>query len=96
MRQNQINSKEFSWGGVIGNQNAKEFLERSFDLLVGFYTGPHEFLDLMVSESNAKFKVGAKSADIRLFDLLIEIDIAKNEAFKSELKKYLMVLNKLK
>ncbi len=95
LRQNQISDKDFSWGGAINNLNAKEFLNSSFDVLVGYYSGSHEFLDLMVSESNAKFKVGVADADSRLFDLLIAIDINKTEAFKVELKKYLTVLNKI-
>ncbi|RMA64907.1 DUF6913 domain-containing protein [Ulvibacter antarcticus] len=96
LRQNQLNNKDVSWGGVISNQNAQEFLEREFDILIGYYKGSHEFLDLLVSESHAKFKVGATGADQRLFDLIIEIDIDKTTAFKTELKKYLTVLNKLK
>ncbi len=95
LRQDQINNKDFSWDGTISNLNAKEFLDRPFDVLVGYYKGAHEFLDLMVSESKAKFKVGVVGADDRLFDLLIALDINKTEEFKTELKKYLTVLNKL-
>jgi hypothetical protein len=95
LRLNQISNKDFSWGGVIQNQSAKEFLNLPLDVLVGYYKGSHEYLDLMVSESNAKFKVGGVGADRRLFDLIIEIDMHNTEAFKIELKKYLTVLNKL-
>jgi hypothetical protein len=95
LRQDQVNNKDFSWDGTINNQNAKEFLNKPFDVLVGYYKGTHEFLDLMVSESMAKFKVGMAGADERLYDLLIELDISKTEAIKVELIKYLRVLNKL-
>ena len=93
--QDQISNKDFSWDGIIHNKNAREFLDKPFDVIVGYYNGKHEFLDLMVSESKAKFKVGGLGADDRLFDLLIAIDINKTEVFKAELKKYLTVLNKL-
>lgn len=95
LRQDQINNKDFSWGGTIKNTSATEFLKTPFDVLIGYYNGTHEFLDLLVSESKAKFKVGVVGADERLFDLLIAVDVAKTEAFKLELKKYLTVLNKL-
>lgn len=95
LRLDQINNKDFSWDGMISNQNAREFLDISFDVLVGYYKGAHEFLDLMVSESNAKFKVSGSGADERLYDLLIDIDLQKAADFKNELKKYLTVLNKL-
>lgn len=95
LRQNQINNKDFTWGGKITNESAKEFLANPFDVLIGYYKGTHVFLDMMVSESVAKFKVGVMGSDERLFDLLIAVEVAKTEAFKGELKKYLTVLNKL-
>ena len=96
LRQDQISNKDFSWGGVINNLSAQEFLSEPFDVLIGYYNGRHEFLDMMVSESKAKFKIGGIKADERLFDLLIAAELYKTEVFKNETKKYLTVLNKLR
>ena len=95
MQQNQANNKDFNWKGELNNQNAKEFLEKPFDVLVGYYVGPHEFMDLMISTSKASFKVGFPGGDERLFDLIIALDPKNVEEFKIELKKYLTVLSKL-
>lgn len=95
MRQNQITSKDFSWAGNITNSLANDFLNISFDVLVGFYKGRHMYLDLLVSESAAKFKVGALGADDRLYDLIISIPPQQQELYIKELKKYLTVLNKI-
>lgn len=95
LRQNQINNKDFNWKGDIANQNANEFLDKPFDVLVGYYKGNHAFLDLMVSKSKAKFKVGFQGGDERLFDLLIAVDPEDMKKFKVELRKYLTVLNKM-
>lgn len=95
LRQNQINNKDFSWKGEIHNQNAVEFLDRKFDVLVGYYSGKHEFLDLMISRSNSAFKVGFPGGDERLFDLIIAVAPASVDSFKAELKKYLTVLGKM-
>jgi hypothetical protein len=95
LRQNQINDKDFTWRGAIHNQNAQEFLAIPFDVLIGYYQGTHDFLDLMVSASNAKFKVGVANADPRLFDLIIDIQLERTDDFKSELKKYLKILKKI-
>lgn len=94
-QQNQINNKDFNWKGKISCLNAREFLEVPFDVLIGYYNKSHIFLDMMVSSSRAKFKVGMKGADKRLFDLLISVDTENNMAFKTELKKYLKILNKI-
>lgn len=93
--QNQVQSKDFNWKGEMHNQNASEFLDKDFDVLVGYYEGKHEFLDAMISQSNAKFKVGFAGGDKRLFDLLISVKPNEIGTFKLELKKYLAILKKL-
>ena len=95
LRQDQISDKDFTWDGAIRNLNAQEFLSKSFDVLIGYYNGSNKFLDMMVSESKAKFKIGGIGVDERLFDLLIAVELDNIEAFKDETKKYLTVLNKL-
>lgn len=95
LRQNQVHDKDFTWRGEINNQNAQEFLDIPFDVLIGYYKGSNDFLDLMVSASKAKFKVGVANADSRLYDLIIEIEPHKINEFKSELKKYLKILKKI-
>ncbi len=95
LRQNQITNKEFTWRGEILNQNAKEFLDYPFDVLIGFYMGKHEFLNAMVAQSKAKFKIGIHGSDERLFDLLLTVNIQRPELFKNEVKKYLQILKKI-
>jgi len=93
--QNRINNKDFTWKGEILNQNAVEFLDTSFDTLMGYYNRKNDFLDMMMSRSKAKFKAGFMTADDRLFDLQIDVDPNDFEAFKSEFIKYLKILNKI-
>ncbi|MBK5214103.1 MAG: hypothetical protein JJE55_10640 [Flavobacteriaceae bacterium] len=95
LQQNQITNKEFTWRGEIHSPNAQEFLDFPFDVLIGFYKGNHEFLSAMVAQSIAKFKIGFKGTDERLFDLLLTVDLQKPDAFKSEVKKYLKILKKI-
>ncbi len=95
LRQNQITNKEFTWRGEIHNQNAREFLDFPFDVLIGYYKGKHEFLSAMVAQSKAKFKMGFNGADERLFDLLLTVDLQNTDAFKSEVNKYLKIFKKI-
>ena len=95
LRQNQVQCKDFNWKGEMHNQNASEFLDIEFDVLVGYYEGKNEFLDALISQSKAKFKVGFAGSDDRLFDLLIGVKPDNTEAFKAELKKYLTILKKI-
>ncbi|WP_347375117.1 hypothetical protein [Aequorivita sp. Q41] len=95
VRHNQITNKEFNWRGEITNQNAQDFLEFPFDVLIGFYKGRQEYMAAMVSRSRAKFKIGFNGADARLFDLLLASDMQKPAFFKNEVKKYLKAFNKI-
>lgn len=95
LRHNQVQCKDFNWKGEMHNQNASEFLERDFDVLVGYYEGRNEFLDALISQSKAKFKVGFAGADERLYDLIIGVKANDIDGFKVELKKYLKILGKL-
>jgi hypothetical protein len=95
LRQNQITNKEFTFRGEIQSQNAQEFLDFPFDVLIGFYKGKHEFLSAMAAQSNSKFKIGFNGVDERIYDLLLGVDIQKPELFKAEVKKYLQILKKI-
>jgi len=95
LRHNQITNKEFNWRGEIHSNDAREFLDHPFDVLVAVYKGKHKYLDAMVAESRAKFKIGFNNADSRLFDLLISVDLKDTSLFKSEIRKYLKVMRKI-
>jgi hypothetical protein len=94
LRQNQISNKEFSWKGEVQSKNAKEFLNFPFDAIIGLYNGKHHYLDAMMAQSKAKFKIGFNDSDERLYDLLLTIDLKKPETFKGEVEKYLKILKK--
>jgi hypothetical protein len=95
IRQNQVQNKDFDWKGNLQNKNAQEFLDKDFDVLVGYYSQQRQILDLLVAASKAKFKVGFHGADERLYDLLLDVPFKDFGLFKSELKKYLQVLGKV-
>lgn len=95
LRQNQITNKEFSWRGEIYNQNALEFLDIPFDVLIGFNNEKHEFIGAMIARSMAKFKIGFNGTDERLYDLVLAVDPQNTKDFKVEVVKYLKILKKI-
>lgn len=95
MQQNRITSKEFSWKGEIQNAGALEFIEKEFDVLICIYPDSCHFLNLMAARSKSKFKVGFEVSDKRIFDLILNIDPRDEKVLKTEVKKYLGILNKI-
>jgi hypothetical protein len=88
-----FSTKEFGWKGKIDNADLQNFIDKPFDMLLGYYLKPNLELDLVTAASKAKFKIGISGHDERLFDLIIQT--STYEVFKKELVKYLTQLKKL-
>lgn len=91
-----FSDKDFNWKGIVNQQNFKSFLEEPFDLLIGYFNKKNLFLESAVLQSNASFKAGFSGVNQKLYD--IEIFGIPNhiEDYLQELKKYLIILGKIK
>lgn len=88
--------KDFNWKGEPKKVAFKSFIEEPHDLLIGYFNKNNLYLENAVLRSNAKFKVGFANVNSELYDMEFVEFPTKVEIFLSELKKYLIVLNKLK
>ena len=91
-----FNQKDFNWKGKINNVELQSFLDTKFDILISYYSEDVLELKYLTAASNAKFKVGIFQNDKRINDLIIKTDFKNIKAFKTELLKYVTVLNKIK
>lgn len=89
------NTKDFTWNGRINNTELQAFLDTEFDMLISYYATDVLELKYLTAASKAPFKVGVFQMDKRINDLIIKADLENLDLFKTELKKYLNVLNKL-
>ncbi len=87
--------KNFGWKGKINSVDLQSFIDTDFDVLISFYKQDVLELNLITALSKAEFKVGLSGLDERLHDLIIDVNPKQFKVFKKELKKYLLVLNKL-
>jgi hypothetical protein len=91
-----FSEKDFTWKGEVTQPNFKSFLDEPFDLLIGFFNKNNLFIENAVLRSNAKFKVGLSNVNQKLYDMEIA-EYPKNiDKFLIELKRYLLILKKLK
>lgn len=88
--------KDFNWKGEPKRPVFKSFIEEPHDLLIGYFNKNNLYLENAVLRSKAKFKVGFAKVNNKLYDMEIAEFPTKIDSFLSELKKYLIVLNKLK
>ena len=91
-----FSEKDFNWRGNVSQPNFKSFIDQPFDLLIGYFNKKNLYLENAVLRSNAKFKVGFAKVNQDLYDMEIA-ELPNNiDKFLLELKKYLMILKKLK
>ena len=84
--------KNIGWKGTILSVDLESFIKEEFDVFIGYYTKNDVEINLISALSKAKFKIGLKGADQRIFDLVINVEPQQFGVFKRELKKYLKIL----
>ncbi|HET8735369.1 MAG TPA: hypothetical protein VFM69_02105 [Pricia sp.] len=90
-----FSDRDLGWNGNIENSYALEFLSREYDLLVNYYTVENLLIQLMSIKTRARFRVGFKNVDQVYNDLIMDVPMQDFKTFKTELKKYLGVLNEI-
>lgn len=91
-----FSEKDYNWRGGITNPEFKKFLDEPFDLLIGYFNKKNLFIENAVLQSNATFKVGISKVNQSLYDMEIGEIPGNIDNFLLELKKYLIILKKIK
>ena len=91
-----FSDKDMDWNGTFQEAALRDFLNEPLDLLIGYFNTNNVFLEMAVLKSKATFKVGFSEVNQQLYDMEI-VEIPSNiDNFLSELKKYLVILKKMK
>ena len=90
-----ISPKDFGWYGRIKSDKIKSVLTKKYDLLINYSKVDNLYSNLLILQCKAAFRAGFEHLDNRFYDLLINCDSDDFCSFNNELKKYLVILNKL-
>lgn len=91
-----FSEKDFNWKGKIIQPNFKSFIDEPFDLMIGFFDRNNLFLESAVLQSKASFKVGIAKVNQMLYDIEIKSNPYMVDEFLNELRRYLILIKKLK
>lgn len=94
--QNKFSSKDFTWNGILNKPAIEEFLDREYDIFIGYYSKKNPYLDYVTSKAKAQLKVGLQGSDKRLFDIIFKIEIKNYAVFEQELAKYINIFKNKK
>ena len=89
--QNKFSSKDFTWNGTLIKPAVQEFLDREYDIFIGYYSKKNPYLDFVTAKAKSQLKVGLQGADKRLFDIIFKIEIKLYAVFEQELAKYIQI-----
>jgi hypothetical protein len=87
-----ITPKDFGWYGKIDSEKLKNILTNNCDLLINYSKVDNVYLNLLLLQCKAAFRVGFAHMDKRLYDLLIRCEPNEIDLFHEELIKYLVIL----
>lgn len=92
---NIFTPKDFGWFGKIKSQALKSILTKKYDLLINYSKIDNLYNNLLILHYKEAFRVGFAIFDNRLYDLIIDCESENISLFNIELKKYLVILNKI-
>lgn len=92
--QNIFSPKNFSWKGDFMNPAIEEFLQRDYDIFVGYFNTKNLYVNYIASRVKAGLRIGFSKADNRIFDFLFKMDIRDYELFEKEFIKYINIFKK--
>jgi hypothetical protein len=87
--------KNFGWSGKHKGEVVKNILTNKYDLLINYSKVENVYSNLLILYCKAAFKIGFGHLDNRLYDLIINCDLADKSLFNKELRKYLLILKKI-
>ena len=93
--EDKISSADFGWYGKIKSEKLKIILTKKYDLLINYSKIENIYINLLLLQCNAGFRVGFSHLDNRFYDLIISCDSTNVVLFNEEIKKYLQILNKI-
>jgi hypothetical protein len=91
-----ITPKDFGWYGKIDSEKVKNILTNEYDLLINYSKVDNVYLNILILQCKAAFKVGFAHLDKRLYDLMIRCEADEIALFNEELIKYLNILKIVK
>lgn len=91
-----FSENDINWKAQFIDPSFQNFLEQPFDLLICFFNTNNLYLESAALQSRATFKVGFTNVNSDLYELEISEEIINVSAYCTELRKYLLVLKKLK
>ncbi|MEM9686642.1 MAG: hypothetical protein AAF934_06935, partial [Bacteroidota bacterium] len=90
-----VSLNDFNWRLRAKGDHTKTFLSKEYDVLINYFTKKQLPLLLLSNLTQAGIRIGFKALDYHYNDIIFEIDIHNDTLFKSELLKYLTILNKI-
>ena len=93
---NTFSNSDFKLSGAVRSAKLNDFAAKPFRFLISYYQRENVFLDFLKASSQAAFKIGIQQQTSDFFqDLTIRTNPDQTEVFRSEVLKYLKIVNRI-
>lgn len=91
-----FSNSDFKLTGVVKSAKLSDFVAKPFRFLISYYQRENVFLHFLKASSKGAFKIGVQQQASACFqDLTIDCNLEQTEVFKSEVLKYLKIVNRI-
>jgi len=90
-----LSLKDFNWKLQIKGGNVKTFLDKEYDVLINYFTKEKHSLLYVSTLTRAGIRFGFKRLNHQYNDVIFKVDTNNADLFKSEMLKYLKIMNKI-
>ena len=87
--------EDFNWKLQIREGNVKTFLSKEYDVLINYFTKEKTSLLYLSTLTQSKIRFGFKALDHHYNDVIFKVNTNNADLFRSEMLKYLKVMNKI-
>jgi hypothetical protein len=90
-----FSKNSFGINGKIKQEDLQGFLDRTYDIVINYYSEPNLFLEYVSTLCKSELKVGITENSKSVSNLVLKVNEKDYDQFSNELVKYLNILKRL-
>ncbi|HKJ06865.1 MAG TPA: hypothetical protein VJ970_05310, partial [Flavobacteriaceae bacterium] len=92
---NVVSPGDFGWNGKLKAERVNLIAAKKYDVIINYSRMDIVYVNVLLLQTKAALRIGLSHLDKSIYDLMINCEPNNISIINSEIKKYLIALNKL-
>ena len=92
---NVVSPGDFGWNGKIKADAVNAITKKKYDVIINYSRMDIVYINILLLQTKTTLRIGLSHLDKSIYDLMINCEPNNISVINSEIKKYLIALNKL-